>query len=339
MCLHKALVVARKEWGSLLRERTLILAIIIQLFMASFSSFVVVGLTTFYEPEAVGFHTERVGAGVVGNTSFFDNYTRHYGSLEKAYGDFYSGRIHAILTVPDTLPSGPEVIYIDMYLPKSDVRGTMAAMKLKEPLSDFESHARAGRGLVPTTIYVEGEPPAKISLFFEFLYGVVIPLLVITPVMISGGLIIDTISEEYERKTVDLLLVSPLSMSDIANGKIIAATLIAPAQVGIWLALVSMNGVQVYSIPYLLWLSLILTLLIVILGACVAMHYRERASSQYVFSQMLVVLFLLGAAVPDAPLNLIVTMASGAGFEPVYTLIPLVPAVCLYVFLGRRYMQ
>lgn len=337
--MHKALAVARKEWGSLLKERTLILALIIQLFMASFSSFVVVGLTTFYEPEAIGFHTERVGAGVVGNVSFFDNYTRHYDSLEKAYRDFYSGRIHAVLTVPDTPPSGPGVIYIDMYLPKSDVRGTMAAMKLKEPLSDFESYARTERGLIPTNLYVEGETPAKISLFFEFLYGVVIPLLVITPIMISGGLIIDTISEEYERKTVDLLLVSPLSMSDITNGKIIAATLIAPVQVGIWMVLVSMNGVHVYNIPYLLWLSFILTLLIVTLGACVAMHYRERASSQYVYSQMLVVLFLLGVAVPDAPLNLITKLASGAGFEPVYVFMPLVPAACLYVFLGWRYLR
>lgn len=53
---------------------------------------------------------------------------------------------------------------------------------------------------------------------FEFIYGILIPLLVFTPVFISSGLIIDTITEEYERRTMELLEVAPVSFSQILNG-------------------------------------------------------------------------------------------------------------------------
>ena len=47
------LVIARRDVRSLSREKTIVLALLIQLFVAGFSSFLVVGLTSLYDPGAV----------------------------------------------------------------------------------------------------------------------------------------------------------------------------------------------------------------------------------------------------------------------------------------------
>ena len=52
-CTGKTLIIARKEWNSLLLEKTLILAMIIQLLIASFSSLLVIGLASFFDPSAL----------------------------------------------------------------------------------------------------------------------------------------------------------------------------------------------------------------------------------------------------------------------------------------------
>jgi len=44
--------IARRELGSLSREKTIVLALLIQLVIAAFSSFLVVGLASLYEPGA-----------------------------------------------------------------------------------------------------------------------------------------------------------------------------------------------------------------------------------------------------------------------------------------------
>lgn len=47
------LVIFRKELRSVLDEKTIVLAITIQLFIAAFSSFLVIGLVAMYDPASV----------------------------------------------------------------------------------------------------------------------------------------------------------------------------------------------------------------------------------------------------------------------------------------------
>ena len=49
----RRLTVARRELAALRTEKTIVLAVLIQLFIAAFSSFLVVGLTSLYDPSAV----------------------------------------------------------------------------------------------------------------------------------------------------------------------------------------------------------------------------------------------------------------------------------------------
>ena len=60
-------VIVKKEMKSLLFEKTLILAIIVQLLIASFSSLIVIGLASFFDPSSLSnYDTPRANVGIVG---------------------------------------------------------------------------------------------------------------------------------------------------------------------------------------------------------------------------------------------------------------------------------
>ncbi|TRZ91327.1 MAG: hypothetical protein D4R88_02080 [Methanosarcinales archaeon] len=77
---------------------------------------------------------------------------------------------------------------------------------------------------------------------------------------------------------------------------------------------------------------------IVILGAIIAVKYRDRTLSQYLYSLILILLFLGAYLVADSPFNLVTKLSSGVaeGFQ-VLSGIALYAAVALalYVYAGR----
>lgn len=340
-------VVAKKEMNSLLNERTLILAIIVQLLIASFSSLLVVGLASFFDPSALSNYDQKVAnVGIVGDGELRDFISKssinvyYYNDLASALSDFNKNKIDGVVVIPYESSSGTELIRIDVYLPKSDIRGTFVTLQLKKPLEEYENYVRDIRsqriGFEPVRLYVDSVPK-KTSTYFEFIYGILIPLLVFTPVFISGGLIIDMFTEEFERKTMELLLVSPASFSEILNGKMLTAILIVPLQAFLWLALVSLNGVAVNNIALILLLASIIAVIVVILGAIIAVKYKKRLISQYLYSLVLILMFLAGYLFADSPFNLVTRLSAGAmGNEALaYCAGYAVFSIPLYVYLKR----
>ncbi len=340
-------VIAKKEMNSLLNEKTLILAIIVQLFIASFSSLLVIGLASFFDPSALSNYDQKVAnVGIVGDGELrnFIEKSRvnvyHYQDLASALSDFNNNKIDGVVVIPNASSSGTELIRIDIYLPKSDIMGTLVTLQLKKPLEDYENYVRDIRsqriGFEPVRLYVDSVPK-KTSTYFEFIYGILIPLLVFTPVFISGGLIIDMFTEEFERKTMELLLVSPVSFGEILDGKMLTAVLIVPLQAILWLALVSINGVVVNNIAIILLLTSIIAVIVVILGAIIAVKYKKRLVSQYMYSLILILMFLAGYLFANSPFNLVTRLSAGAigtealGYCAAYAAV----SIPLYVYLKR----
>jgi ABC-type transport system involved in multi-copper enzyme maturation permease subunit len=320
--LGNTAVIVQKELRSLLSEKTLILAIIIQLMIASFSSLLVIGLASFFDPSALDkYDAPRAKIGIVGGgdlKQFIEKsqvIPRYYTDLPHALDSFNRNRIDAVLVVPAVSTGGSEIIQLVLYLPKSDIKGTLVTLQLKKPLEDFETYVRDVRspriGFEPIRLYVD-DVPKKTSTYFEFIYGILIPLLVFTPVFISGGLVIDMITEEYERKTMDLLLVSPASFLEIIYGKMITAVMIVPMQAFLWLALLRLNHIEVHNTWLILLLAGIIAGVIVLIGAIVAVKYKERIISQYIYSLILILLFMGGYLFADSPFNLVTRLSCGA---------------------------
>lgn len=340
------LIIAKKEMKSLLNEKTLILAIIIQLLIASFSSLLVIGLASFFDPSALDrYDVDRAKVGIVGegelNRFIEKSQVRqyYYKNLESAIDDFNNNRIDAVLVIPDAGSISSDVIRIVIYLPKSDLRATLVTLQLKKPLEEFEAFVRDVRspriGFEPVRLYVD-DIPKKTSTYFEFIYGILIPLLVFTPVFISGGMIIDMLTEEFERKTMDLLFVSPISFSEILDGKMLTAVMIVPMQASLWLMLVSLNRVAVYNIGIIMLLISTIAVIVVLIGAIIAVKYRERVISQYIYSLILILLFLVAYLFPGSPLNLVTRLSSGATGAGALVYCGIYAAIALLLYIYTR---
>jgi ABC-type Na+ efflux pump permease subunit len=214
-------------------------------------------------------------------------------------------------------------------------------LQLKKPLENYEAYAqdlRSSRlGFEPIRLIAD-KSPKKTSTYFEFIYGILIPLLIFTPVFISGGMIIDMLTEEYERKTLDLLLVSPLSFSEILDGKMITAIIIVPAQAFLWLLLVTLNGVVVNNIGLLLLLCGIVAAIIVILGAMIAVRFKKRMVSQYLYSLVLIMLFLVGYLFANSPFNLATRLSAGSVGVQALVYFGVYAAVAFGLYVGVKRM-
>ena len=61
--------IIRKELSSIKKEKTIVLAILIQLIIASLSSVILVGMMSFYDPSSIGQNSNiHVNLGVVGDS-------------------------------------------------------------------------------------------------------------------------------------------------------------------------------------------------------------------------------------------------------------------------------
>ena len=315
--------VAKKEFKDLLKEKTFILAIVIQLFIASFSTFLVIGLTSFYDPTALGdVDIEGVNIGVVGSRDgelyniLVENNVRTYlyDDFIPAYGDFFDRKIDAIIVTPLGTAEGTDLLNVDIYLPKSEIKATVVSLQLKNSLEEYEQGVRDIRtqrlpGYSPIEFNIIKRGVRASSTFFEFVYVALLPLLVFTPAFISGGLVIDFITEEYERKTMDLLLASPASLLEIISGKAILAILIVPIQSFVWMLLLSMNRVSIDNSLQILLVVTLIAAVLVLTSTVIAVFSKDRGVAQLLYSLVLIFLFMSSYLFTNSPLNLVTRLS------------------------------
>lgn len=318
----KVLIIARKELRSLINEKTLVLAILIQLFIASFSSFLVIGLTSFYDPESIGADIGNVNLGVYGDrenglVKMLEEdrrvKLRYYTSFIDAKDQFLDNRIDGILVVPNMPENSSDAIKIDLFLPENDLRSTLITVHLKEPLEEFEQQLRLDDiEKLPPVAKLNIEGAKSTSSYFEFIYGLLIPLLMFTPAFISGGLIIDLITEEFDHKTIDLLRIAPITTSEIIQGKLLLSTIISPVQAFAWVALLTLNGIAIYNVTALLILVTAITGLLVFFGAILSLQFKERGQVHFMYSILLLLLFTISSLMPNSPFNLTAKLSVGS---------------------------
>ena len=191
-------------------------------------------------------------------------------------------------------------------------------MKLKDVFLGFESDLRTARAsrITGQPIEVKFPPAARTEGFYEFVFGLLIPLLVFMPAIISASLIIDLITEEYQHETLETLVSTPITFTEMVWGKILACEILVRRRPAYGSSSSLMNGIPIENpVPILILVS-VASLILILLSALTALHYRERTAAQFIYSTALVVVILLVVAVPDNPLNLIVRASVGnAGLE------------------------
>lgn len=307
------LTVLKKELNSVLRERTIIIAILIQLFIASFSSALLLSMLSLYDPDAVlqpG--TYRFKIAILNSpddalpTLLAERGIRTvpFTTPEEAQAAFYRGAVQAILVFPTQAGNVTEV---KLYLPRNPTLASFLRMILQEPLKRYEMVLRQQSGVEVRYNKLKGTPPTS----FEFIYSVLVPVLMFFPAFVAGAMVIDSLSEEVEQNTLPTLLSAPLSIQAIAGAKISAAVWLAILQCLAWLALLRLNRVIVQHLGLVVLLAGITAGILAVGAVLVVAAFKDRERSQFVYS-----LAILGAAggsywLDLSPIKILSRLASG----------------------------
>jgi ABC-type Na+ efflux pump permease subunit len=310
------LTIAKRELATLKSEKTIVLALLIQLFIAAFSSFLVVGLVSLYDPAGADGQTVSVGvsgeerhdlAAVANQHEGIETFV--YESDDRARQAYRNGGVDAVLIAG----RGAEGrVRVQAIIPSEGVQSTLVVVSLQESLLEYERFERAQNAdrLSADPLGVPDVPDA--NPYYGFTYTVLVPTLLLLPVFISGSLAVDAVTEELDRGTFELLAVAPVEIRDIVDGKLLAAAGLAPVQAAIWLALLAANGTLVANVPALLAVVGSLALAVVSMGLALALVTADRRQAQFLYSFGVLTIASATAVLPEHPLNTIAKLAIGS---------------------------
>jgi len=343
-------IIAKKEFRGLFNERTILLAVLLQLFIAMFSSFLMVGLTSMYDPSSLSKYSRyKYNIAYTGNDSAMLGYLESSPDFRVYPMDLSTGvaalkerKLSAVIYVPDTSPLADEPLKITLYTLTNDLQSAIVDVKLKDIFLKYEKDLRQIR------VDRLSELPIPLQIpntrgggdFYEFVYGLLIPLLVFMPAIIASALVIDLITEEYQHETLETLISTPITFSEMVWGKVLACELLVPIQAGAWLLLLMINGIAIENAGLILLQVVVTSLILILLGALTALHYRERTAAQFIFSTALVVVILFALALPSNPLNLLTRLAVGtAGPEQWLVLAATGGIIVILGYLTQKYAE
>lgn len=334
------LAIVRRELRSLRSEKTILLAIAIQLFIAAFSSFLVVGLVSMYDPGAVdGPETEIAVTGadtdaLVAAANQQDGISpTRYDDPETAYDAFDSGRVAAVV---DATRTDDGRLVVRATIPDEGLVSTLLVVQLRETLEAVEHAER-----VENADRLESQPlslpdAVDASPYAGFTYTVLLPLLLFLPAFISGSIVVDSIVEERERGTLELLRVAPLSLVEVVDAKVLATAGLAPIQAMAWLALLAVNGTSVASPVALIVLVTALATLVVAVGAGLALAAPDRRQAQLLYSVSIVGALVLSTLLPEHPANTVAKLAIGNATTTTWALLATYCLLAIVAVAGLR---
>lgn len=327
----------RRELGSLSREKTIVLALLIQLVIAAFSSFLVVGLTSLYEPGAaeddviVGVTGEEQDALVAAAREVEGLQSREFDDQRAARSAFEENRIQAVADAETTEGR----ITVSIRAPQASLQKTLIVVQLRAALETLERGERQRRSDSLSFQPLPLPEPVDASPFFGFAYTVLVPLLVFLPVFISGSVVVDSVTEEIERGTLELLRVTPTSLVEIVDGKTAVLAGLAPVQVLLWVVLLGVNGIDVANAAIILLLVAALATLAVSFAAALAVAIPVRQRAQLTYSFGMLAAFAGTALLPEHPATTVALLAIDSATVTTYAHVGsyLVAAVGLAVVL------
>jgi ABC-2 type transport system permease protein len=307
-----------REVRALIHERTILIAFAIQLFVASFSSVLLVGLISIYDPDSMQLTSQlRPRVGVVGEVGAAevmvavlaenDAQPRRFPSSAAAQAAFEAGELDAAILLPETLDGPDEVSEAELVLPASDTLATLLQMTLRKPLRDFEERLRKENGIELRYQDIRGLP----STTYEFQYGALIPLLLFFPGFVTGGIVIDTISEEMVNHTLETLWAGPLSLNTILGAKMTAALAVSLIQGLCWVALLGLNGITIDRVPLVLAVSTLSATAIAIVSAFITLLVRDRERGQFIYALFILLTASLSFMSDLSPVTLLTRLATG----------------------------
>jgi ABC-type Na+ efflux pump permease subunit len=332
------LVIAKRQLASLRNEKTILFAILVQLFVALFSSFLVVGIVAVYDPSGV----EQGRTITVGLSGDYSDGLREqiedsnsptnildYESRESAIEAFEEGRISAVI---HTSENDEGQVIANVVAPEKGLSSTLVVVRTQSILENFGQNLRQERSNQikdVQTIDIDG-PVSSQPPFTSFIYTVLIPLLLFLPSFISGAIVIDSIIEDKKTGMMEMLRTSPISSNELVIGKLLTPLLLGPVQIFVWLVLLNLNGISIDRPEIIILIGAGLTGIAIGCAVSVTRFFQDRGLAQFAYSSVLVLILGLSTLLPELPTTTIARLGLGSydqvtlGLSAVYLIAGLV---------------
>jgi len=93
------------------------------------------------------------------------------------------------------------------------------------------------------------------SYFVEIMYGFIVPFILLLPFFLASNIVTDSVVGERERKTFEVLLMTPISSSMVMLGKILPILFFSLLQSVVWIGVLDLLNVPIYN-PVLIFVLL-----------------------------------------------------------------------------------
>jgi ABC-type transport system involved in multi-copper enzyme maturation permease subunit len=237
-----------------------------------------------------------------------------FGDLPEAQAAFQRNEVDTIVVAPEPIDG---IVQFQLFLPRAEVRASLILTILQEPFKRYENVLRAQNGITVRYTDLRGLP----STSFEYIYSVILPMLIFFPAFVAGSMVVDSMSEEIEHNTLDTLLSAPVTLGSVVGAKITASLILAFLQCIAWLILLRLNRIAIENIPLVLLLAVLVAGIITTTSAFIAVVFKNREQGQFIYSLFILLGTSASYLLDASPLKTLTRLAIGDYFTNAYHIV------------------
>jgi ABC-2 type transport system permease protein len=273
--ITKIMALAKKEARDILQNRIYLLVVLVQVFIIIGAVGLVAVAAVASDPALL----DQMGVTSALNIGLPQNLEgsslSKYLEEEKITLNYYNTSDEAkldlgkkLVAVVDLSSSGEVVVQVD----NSNVFYPVVSTKISDAVDKFNTeNTLKSAGLNQSQVNIIQNPvnfqEIKINqdkqvplaldspYFVEVIYGFIVPFILLLPFFLASNIVTDSVVGEKERKTFEVLLMTPLSSYMVIIGKIIPILLFSLIQSIAWIAVLDLLRVPIFN-PALLVLVL-----------------------------------------------------------------------------------
>lgn len=311
---------ARKEVRDILRERTIVAALAVQLMVATLSTVLAVGVTVLTSPSDIAIESQApvayVGPGGADVYLVEEGLRLRHVELDAAMRMLERQAVAAVVEER----ADPAHVEVDVHVQEDALGSVIVVPAIREALQQYQQQLRQERGHQLATPVLPA-PPQTTSLPTTFAATVLVPLLILTPAFLSGAIAGDSWTRERQTRTMVLLRQAPLTPGQIVTGKLAVPLALAPAQSALWMLVLRLGGSPVENVWLLLGFCTVLAAFLAGLGIAVAAWAQSTVASQSGYAGLVLLTMALSLLLPRDLFNVLALVASGSLLADVWTVL------------------
>ena len=285
------MALAKKEARDILQNRIYLLVVLVQVFIIIGAVGLVAVAAVASDPallDQVGI-TSALNIGLPQNLE--GSSLSKYLEEEKITLNYYNSTDEAkldlgnkLVAVVDLSSSGEVVVQVDT----SNVFYPVVSTKISDAVDKFNTeNTLKNAGLNESQVDIIQNPvnfqEIKINqdkqvplaldspYFVEVIYGFIVPFILLLPFFLASNLVTDSVVGEKERKTFEVLLMTPLSSYMVIIGKIIPILLFSLLQSIAWIAVLDLLRVPIFNSALLVLVLFFMGLAFIGVGILISM--------------------------------------------------------------------